>query len=592
MDSTGRRRTDRVVDRARELAAGDGGGVLDGVAGGAVHLRRAAQRVGVLDPVALVGPVRCEATIAEPAISAVRLAADSAWPGCGRMACSSAAKTRSVPSWPSTLIAAATSAVRSSIRRSVIAMTSMPSMPSVPLMRARPSLATSSTGSRPAAASASAAGISVPSASRTSPSPISASAQCESGREVAGAAERAVLPHDRGDAVRQQVGHQLRGLAAYAGVPVASVESRSSISARTTSRSTSGPEPAACERTSERWSWARISVGMCRVASAPKPVLIPDQPAAVRPFLINLFSDPNIITAPGPIRWLLARLIAWRRTSKAQEIYAKIGGGSPIVSETRKQAIALQDVLRAQGYTKLRCFTVMRYWNPRAKDIVEQLKEFAPDHVVLLPLYPQFSTTTTKSSLQEWHAMARSYDFRVNSHEICCYPDQPDFIMAHAALIQAQAPQYFGPAAGKKARLLFSAHGLPQRIVDAGDPYPEQVAQTASAIAARLGIASDAWEICYQSRVGPLKWLGPSTEERLKAAGEAGSAVVLVPIAFVSEHSETLVELDMEYRHLAEQAGVPDIFAYHSAGCASGFYKGSGPACWRYVSCSSECGAG
>jgi len=300
----------------------------------------------------------------------------------------------------------------------------------------------------------------------------------------------------------------------------------------------------------------------------------PDQPAAVRPFLINLFSDPNIINVPAPIRWLLARLIAWRRTSKAQEIYAKIGGGSPIVSETRKQAIALQDMLHAQGYTKLCCFTVMRYWNPRAKDILEQVKEFAPDHLVLLPLYPQFSTTTTKSSLQEWYATAQSCDFMVNSHEICCYPDQPDFITAHAALIQAQAPQYFGPAASKKARLLFSAHGLPQKIVDAGDPYPQHVERTALAIAAKLGLSSEDWEICYQSRVGPLKWLGPSTEERLHEAGRAKIPVVLVPIAFVSEHSETLVELDMEYRYLAGEAGVPDYIRIAALGVQPDFIRG------------------
>ena len=213
--------------------------------------------------------------MAESAISAVRLAADSACPGCGRMACSSGAKTRSVPSWPSTLIAAAMSAVRSSIRRSVIAMTSMPSMPSVPLMRARPSFATSSTGTSPAAASASAAGISSPDASRTSPSPISASAQCDRG---ARSPEQPSEPYSRTTGVMPC---EIRSASSCAVsrrtpvCPVASVERRSSISARTTSRSTSGPEPAACERTSERWSWARISAGMCRVASAPKPVLTP-----------------------------------------------------------------------------------------------------------------------------------------------------------------------------------------------------------------------------------------------------------------------------------------------------------------------------
>lgn len=283
----------------------------------------------------------------------------------------------------------------------------------------------------------------------------------------------------------------------------------------------------------------------------------PDQPAAVKPFLINLFSDANIITAPAPIRWLLARFIAWRRTAIAKEIYAKIGGGSPIVAETRKQAMALEAALKSQGFADLRCFSVMRYWHPRAIQIVQEVKEFAPDHVVLLPLYPQFSTTTTRSSLQEWRSEARLNGLTANTHQICCYPEQPDFITAHAALIKTQAPEYFGPAANGKARLLFSAHGLPQKIVDAGDPYPRQVESTAMAIAAKLGLTRQDWEICYQSRVGPLKWLGPSTEERLQAAGQAGAPVVLVPVSFVSEHSETLVELDMEYKHLADEAGVP-----------------------------------
>ncbi|MFZ5835987.1 MAG: ferrochelatase [Pseudomonadota bacterium] len=300
----------------------------------------------------------------------------------------------------------------------------------------------------------------------------------------------------------------------------------------------------------------------------------PDQLSAVRPFLINLFSDPNIIRAPGIIRWLLARFIAWRRTGTAQEIYAKIGGGSPILPETLQQAEALENVLKNTGFSAIRCFTVMRYWTPRAAEIVQQVTDFAPDHVVLLPLYPQFSTTTTRSSLQEWRATAKQAGLTAEVHTICCYPEQPDFIAAHAALIQAQAASFIGPGSIGKARLLFSAHGLPQQIVNAGDPYPEQVARTAGAIAARLGLSAQDWEICYQSRVGPLKWLGPSTEDRLRAAGAAKQGVILVPIAFVSEHSETLVELDMEYRHLAEAAGVPYYLRIAALGVEKQFIQG------------------
>lgn len=300
----------------------------------------------------------------------------------------------------------------------------------------------------------------------------------------------------------------------------------------------------------------------------------PDQPEAVKPFLINLFSDPNIISAPTPIRWLLARLIAWRRTSVAQEIYAQIGGGSPIMAETHKQAKALELSLKNQKFDSIRCFSVMRYWHPRACDVLAEVKQFAPDHLVLLPLYPQFSTTTTRSSLQEWHRLTKSQGFAANNHEICCYPEQPDFITAHARLIKTQAPEYFGSDAKKKARLLFSAHGLPQKIVDKGDPYPQHIARTARAVAAKLDITPADFEVCYQSRVGPLKWLGPSTEERLRAAGAAKMPLVLVPIAFVSEHSETLVELDMEYKHLAQTAGVPDYIRIAALGVQPDFIHG------------------
>jgi protoporphyrin/coproporphyrin ferrochelatase len=299
----------------------------------------------------------------------------------------------------------------------------------------------------------------------------------------------------------------------------------------------------------------------------------PDRLESVRPFLVNLFSDANIIRAPGPVRWLLARFIAWRRTATAQQIYAKIGGGSPIVQETENQAAALQQHLRDEGL-EARCYAAMRYWHPRAKEILEKVAEFGPNRIVLLPLYAQYSTTTTRSSLQEWQSEAQTAGLSVNTHRICCFPEQPDFIAAHTARIIASAGQYFGPQAVKKARLLFSAHGLPQRIVDAGDPYPQQVMRTAGAIAAKLGLAPEDWEICYQSRVGPLKWLGPSTEERLCTAGHAGAAVVLVPIAFVSEHSETLVELDMEYKHLAEAAGVIDYVRIPALGVQPEFIEG------------------
>ncbi|MBX9634926.1 MAG: ferrochelatase, partial [Magnetospirillum sp.] len=170
------------------------------------------------------------------------------------------------------------------------------------------------------------------------------------------------------------------------------------------------------------------------------------------------------------------------------------------------------------------------------------------------PHYPQFSTTTSRSSLREWRKLAAEAGWSVPTEAVCCYPDEPGLVSAAADLVRAgwhQAAQSGNP------RVLFSAHGLPQKVVDKGDPYPRHVEQTARAVAGAMGIPDLDWVVCYQSRVGPLKWIGPSTEQELERAGEDAVPVVVVPIAFVSEHSETLVELDIEYRHRAEGLGIP-----------------------------------
>lgn len=300
----------------------------------------------------------------------------------------------------------------------------------------------------------------------------------------------------------------------------------------------------------------------------------PDRLDAVKPFLFNLFNDPAIVRLPQPLRGALAWLIASRRAVAAREIYALMGGGSPILPQTEAQAQALQAALRSVGLTQARCFTVMRYWHPRAGAVINEVQEFNPGRVVLLPLYPQFSTTTTASSLAEWRRVAAGAGLNVQTREVCCFPTLPGFIRAYAGLIRAAAPDYFGPVAHKTALLLFSAHGLPQRIADAGDPYPEQVRRTARAIAGALGLRDTQWEICYQSRVGPLAWTGPSTIERIRAAGAQQMPLVLAPIAFVSEHSETLVELDIEYRALAASCGVPEYVRVPAVGVNAEFIGG------------------
>ena len=274
----------------------------------------------------------------------------------------------------------------------------------------------------------------------------------------------------------------------------------------------------------------------------------PDSPQAVRPFLRNLFCDPAIIRAPGWLRWIIAELISRLRERLAVANYAVMGGASPLNAETRAQADALAAELAARRPgAETRVFVAMRYWAPLAEATAAEVAAFAPDELVLLPLYPQYSTTTTASSLAAWR---RAYKGGGREHAVCCYPDEPGLVTAHAALIR-QAWEKAG--APKPVRLLFSAHGLPQRISDAGDPYRGQVERTCAAVAAALGAGWD-WRVCYQSRVGPMQWIGPETLAEIAAAGAEGLGVVVDPIAFVSEHVETLVELDRDYAAAARRA--------------------------------------
>jgi len=298
----------------------------------------------------------------------------------------------------------------------------------------------------------------------------------------------------------------------------------------------------------------------------------PDSPAAVRPFLFNLFNDPAIIGAPSPIRWLLAQFISRRRAPVAQEIYRNLGGGSPLLPNTEAQAAALQTVMdEGLSGTETRVFVAMRYWHPFASETAEAVKAFAPDEVMLLPLYPQYSTTTSGSSFSDWRRAAARAGLVARTRTLCCYPCQAGFVAAIAARVR---PRLEEAKTQGRPRLLFSAHGLPKKIVAGGDPYQWQVEQSAAAVAAALGDPALDWQVCYQSRVGPLEWIGPSTAAEIARAGRDGVPVVLVPIAFVSEHSETLVELDIEYRELAEREGVPAYLRVPTVDCDPAFIAG------------------
>jgi len=288
----------------------------------------------------------------------------------------------------------------------------------------------------------------------------------------------------------------------------------------------------------------------------------PDSLDAVEPFLFNLFRDPAIVSLPNPLRWLVAKLISRRRAPLAQEIYGHMGGASPILNRTQAQAEALKTILSDRDRnTDWRIEIAMRYWRPFANEAVSRVKEFAPDRIVKLPLYPQFSTTTTGSSSKDWDNAAAAAGLSAPTDLICCYPDHPAFVAAQVKLIAAALNEARRTNPEAPLRILLSAHGLPKKVIAKGDCYQWQVERTVAAIskelmAAQPGGAGLDIVTCYQSRVGPLEWIGPATEDEVRRAGADGCALVVAPIAFVSEHSETLVELDIEYAALARATGV------------------------------------
>lgn len=293
----------------------------------------------------------------------------------------------------------------------------------------------------------------------------------------------------------------------------------------------------------------------------------PDSPQAVQPFLFNLFNDPAIIRLPNPFRWLLAKLISTRRAPVAQEIYAKMGGRSPILPQTEAQARALEVVL-GEGF---RVFIAMRYWHPFSDETVKAVKAWGAERIVLLPLYPQFSTTTTASSFADWHRAAARVGLTASTAAIGCYNDEPGFVAAQTALLRERLAEAEskGPV-----RILFSAHGLPKKIVTDGDPYQQQVERSVAAIKQQLGRDDLDTRICYQSRVGPLEWIGPATDAEITRAAQEKRAIVVVPVAFVSEHSETLVELDIEYAELAHHNGAAGYIRVPTVGTQPAFIAG------------------
>ena len=276
----------------------------------------------------------------------------------------------------------------------------------------------------------------------------------------------------------------------------------------------------------------------------------PDNPESVEPFLFNLFYDPAILNLPKILRYPLARLISKKRTPITKKIYKAIGGASPILKLTTEQANALEKKLNNENNKNIyKCFVVMRCWNPRAIQVVNQVKSYKPEEIILLPLYPQYSAATSGSSIKEWLEISRKNNLNIPLKKICCYPTQNEFIHCHVLLIKKEIEKL------KEFRLIFSAHGLPEKNIKKGDPYQWQVEQSVNKIVEKLNINNLDWILSYQSRVGPLKWIEPSTDNEIIRASKENKIIVLVPVAFVSEHSETLVELDIEYKKIAIKNG-------------------------------------
>jgi len=287
-----------------------------------------------------------------------------------------------------------------------------------------------------------------------------------------------------------------------------------------------------------------------------------------------MFRDRAILRLPQPFRVMLAWWIAKKRAPVAREIYRALGGGSPIREETEAQATALEKEL-GEGY---KVFIAMRYTAPRAAATARDVRAYAPQRLILLPLYPQFSTATTASSLREWKEMALGIPAAI----VCCYPNQKEFIAAHVALLREAL------ALAPGARVLFSAHGLPRRIAENGDPYVSQIKQSVEAIAAVMGADMPEHVICYQSRVGRLEWTGPATEAEIARAGKQGKSLIVVPVSFVSEHAETLVELDRDYADLAKRCGVPRYIRVRALGTHPLFIAGLAALC-RQAAASPAC---
>ncbi|RST72185.1 ferrochelatase [Candidatus Aquarickettsia rohweri] len=286
-------------------------------------------------------------------------------------------------------------------------------------------------------------------------------------------------------------------------------------------------------------------------------------------FLFNLFNDKNIITIPNPFRYLLAKLISKLRKKEATLNYNKLGGKSPLLKNTIKQKQALEKILDKSTH---KIFISMNFCNPLPYQTVKEVENFNPTKIVLVPLYPQFSTTTTASFLDKWNKAFSKSTLTCPQKIICCYYSQKEFIESSKKIflnIYNKATKENG-----KPYVIFVAHGLPEKIIESGDPYQWQIENTVKLIVESANIKNLDYILAYQSRVGPVSWIKPYADEVIIKESKMNKNILIVPISFVSEHVETLVELDLEYKELAESNGAKSYYRAKTVSEDDFFIKG------------------
>ena len=296
----------------------------------------------------------------------------------------------------------------------------------------------------------------------------------------------------------------------------------------------------------------------------------PDSLDAIEPFLYNLFSDRELIQLPlgAILQKPFAKLISYFRSKKVRESYEYIGGCSPLLEWTQKQAAGISERLEKN----FKPFVVMRYWHPRADEVLAQLKAQGIQKAVVLSMYPHYTGATTGSSVNDFRRFAARLYPELEYQLIEQWHDWPGYISALANRV-AEGLDKFHELMRDDVRILFSAHALPQKFIDRGDPYQQQVETTAAMVMQLVG--DYRWSIAYQSRSGPVKWMTPGTDDEIIRLGSEGErSLLMVPISFVSDHIETLEEIDLQYRMLAEQHGIPHFFRAPSLNDNADFLTG------------------